>query len=300
MRRLVLVLCALLNAAPGLGAGTRLAVAGADVTVTVAHDGFPFGGAGVVDWVRRSADIVGRYYGRFPVRTLAVEVTSSAGATVRQGKAFPADPPVIRVTLGREVSGATLTDDWVLPHEMIHLALPELADEHAWLAEGLATYVEGVARVQAGNMTETALWDEYVHAMPKGLPGAGDRGLDRTHTWGRTYWGGALFCLVADVTIRERTGNRAGLQDALRAIARDSGGMTARWPIGRVLAAGDAATGTRVLRELYDAWREQPAAPDLAALWQRLGVEVAGDSIRLSSEAPAAGIRAAITRPPAR
>ena len=54
--------------------------------------------------------------------------------------------------------------------------------------------------------------------MPKGLPAAGDRGLDYTPTWGRTYWGGALFCLLADIDIRKRTSNRFGLQDALRAI----------------------------------------------------------------------------------
>ena len=299
MRSFVLVLCALLHAAPGFAGDVKLAVADADLTVAIAHDGFAIGGAGVVEWVRRSAIIVGRYYGRFPVRILTVEVTASTGAAVRQGKAFPSDPPVIRVTLGREVSAAALDDDWVLPHEMIHLALPELGDIHIWLAEGLATYVEGVARVQAGNMSELALWDEYVHAMPKGLPAVGDRGLDRTHTWGRTYWGGALWCLVADVTIRERSGNRAGLQDALRAIARDSGGVMVSWPIERVLAVGDAATGTRVLAELYESWRERPTAPDLAALWQRLGIEVAGDSIRLRSDGPAAAIRTAMTRPPA-
>jgi len=34
------------------------------------------------------------------------------------------------------------------------------------------------------------------------LPAAGDRGLDFTPSWGRTYWGGALFCLLADIEIR--------------------------------------------------------------------------------------------------
>ena len=42
----------------------------------------------------------------------------------------------------------------------------------------------------------------------------GGFGLDNTHTWGRTYWGGAMFCLLADVEIRRRTHNRRGLQDA--------------------------------------------------------------------------------------
>ena len=52
-----------------------------------------------------------------------------------------------------------------------------------------------------------------------------DRGLDRTRTWGRTYWGGALFCLMADVEIRKQTGNRVGLQDALRTILSAGGSI---------------------------------------------------------------------------
>ena len=42
-----------------------------------------------------------------------------------------------------------------------------------------------------------------VRDMPKGLPQAGDEGLDNTDTWGRKYWGGAMFCLFADVEIRK-------------------------------------------------------------------------------------------------
>lgn len=53
---------------------------------------------------------------------------------------------------------------------------------------------------------------------PFGRPEAGDRGLDRTPTWGRTYWGGAFFCFVADVQIREATHGAKSLDDALRAI----------------------------------------------------------------------------------
>jgi len=33
---------------------------------------------------------------------------------------------------------------------------------------------------------------------------------------GPHYWGGALFCLQADLEVRKRTGNAKGLQDALR------------------------------------------------------------------------------------
>ena len=283
-------------AAASYGAETRLSVAGAHVTIILDPDAFIIREAEIIDWVRRSAEIVGAYYGGFPVKTLTVRVLPISGSEVGGGQAFPSEEPLVRVEVGREISAQSLLSDWVLPHEMTHLALPEVGSEHRWLSEGLATYVEGVARVQSGNMTEIELWTEYVHAMPKGLPLVDDHGLDRTHTWGRTYWGGATFCLVADVTIRQRTGNRLGLQDALRVIARTSGGMTVAWTIDRVFHEGDAATRTHVLTELYEAMRVEPTAPDLDVLWHRLGVATAGDTVVLGSDAPDAAIRAAIVR----
>ena len=200
--------------------------------------------------------------------------------------------------VGRGADAGTLQTDWVLVHEMTHLALPEVSEEHAWLSEGLATYVEGVARVQAGNRTAADVWAEDLRSMPRGLPQPGDRGLDHTHTWGRTYWGGALFCLLADIEIRQRTANRQGLQQALRAIARESGGLGTQWPIDRVFATGDRAVGTRVLEELYASMKDAPVATDLPALWRRLGIEADGDTVRVHEDAPLAPIRWAILGEP--
>jgi hypothetical protein len=274
----------------------ELDVGGAHIRVALDAGKFRIGAAGILEWVRRSATIVAGYYGRFPVRTLDVSVSAVDGGGVHGGRAFPA--PGIRIGVGREASSAELMRDWVLVHEMIHLALPDVGEEHAWLSEGLATYVEGIARVQAGNMTASELWQEYVGSMPKGLPTDGDRGLDRTHTWARTYWGGALFCLAADVAIREATANRRGLQDALRAVARASGGLTSDWPVERVFSTGDEATGTHVLSELYRTHKEDPAAPDMAALWRRLGIASNGGALSLANGTPEAEVREAITRSP--
>jgi predicted metalloprotease with PDZ domain len=178
--------------------------------------------------------------------------------------------------------------------------LPDLGSAHAWLSEGLATYVEGVARAQAGYRAPADVWAEYVRAMPRGLPQAGDQGLDHTHTWGRTYWGGALFCLLADVEIRSRTDNRLGLQDAMRAVLQSSSGLVSDWPINRVLMTGDAAVGATVLRDLYAQMKDTAVTPDLTALWKRLGIEHNRASVDLHDDAPLVAIREAIMQRPAR
>lgn len=134
--------------------------------------------------------------------------------------------------------------------------------------------------------------------MPRGLPGAHGAGLDQDHSWGRTYWGGALFCLLADVGIRQRTHNRLGLQDAMQAVLRASGGLSTNWDIGKVLATADAAVGVPVMTELYAQMKDRPFAPDLPALWHSLGVEADGSSVRITDQAPLAAIRRAIFKAP--
>jgi hypothetical protein len=149
--------------------------------------------------------------------------------------------------------------------------------------------------VRAGDLAETKVWGDLVDDLPKGLPQAGDRGLDLTHTWGRTYWGGALFFFLADVDIRQRTGNRKGLEHALRAIAAAGGTIEKEWTMDQIIAVGDEATGVPVLRELYDRMKDKPAPVDLDDLWRRLGVRSAGGKISFDGDAPLAAVRKAIT-----
>lgn len=228
--------------------------------------------ADILAWLEKSARAVSLYYGRFPVAAARVLILPVDGRGVSGGQAFGYRGAAIRLMLGRDSTALDLTRDWKAVHEMVHLALPDVDDSHLWLAEGLAVYVESIARVQAGDLTPRKIWTDFVTDMPQGLPAAGDRGLDQTPTWGRRYWGGALFALTADVEIRRRTDNRAGLQQALRAILTAGGNHETGWPMDKIFATADAATGQSVLTDLYASWRATPVTPDLAALWRELGV----------------------------
>jgi hypothetical protein len=248
-------------------------------------------------WVERSASIVADYYGRFPAPLVDLRLGSMEGNRIGGGRTTNDSGLVIQVSVGREVTADTLSNDWVLVHEMVHLALPEVGRQHNWLAEGLATYVEGVARAQFGNRDIADVWAEDRHSMPMGLPRNGEGGLDQTPTWGRTYWGGALFCLQADVAIREQTGNRVGLQTALRAILMKTGGYGFDRDIMEVFRIGDTATGTHVLSDLYQQVKSSPQAPNLDVLFSRLGVPEDPKTQPFDDHAPLAAIRTAITTP---
>jgi hypothetical protein len=249
-------------------------------------------------WIDRSAHIVADYYGQFPAPLVVIRLRGMDGSGVNGGRTTNDGGLMIQMRVGRDTTAATLTADWELLHEMVHLALPEVGRTHDWLAEGLATYVEGIARAQDGNRAIADVWAEDRNSMPKGLPQAGEGGMDQSPSWGRTYWGGALYCLQADIAIREQTANRVGLQTALRAILKETGGYGFERDISDVLRIGDAATGTHVMYGLYQQIRATPQSPNLELLWTLLGIPTDPLTQPFDDRAPLAAIRIAITAKP--
>ena len=273
-----------------------LKVPGATIDVTLPDGPMKLSHDELLGWVKNSASTVADYYGHFPVPHLTLKMRSTSGSGIRHGVTYPKDGGLIFISVGRDADIAATKDDWVLVHEMIHLAFPNMEDDQHWIEEGISTYVEPVARAREGGMAVKEVWGTFVRDMPKGEPGPDDHGLDNTHTWGRTYWGGAIFCLVADVRIRERTKNRKGLEDALRGI-NSSGNINEDWDINKTLALGDKATGTTVLLDLYQSMRDKPTPVDLDQLWTKLGIAMKDGDIAFNDKAPESNIRRAITAP---
>jgi hypothetical protein len=160
------------------------------------------------------------------------------------------------------------------------------------MEEGLATYVEPIARARRAHLRPEEVWADLVRRTPQGLPGPG--GLNASRGFGAVYWGGALFWLLADVEIREKTGQRHTLEDALAAVRAAGGSIAVTWPVERVLSVADRGVGVDVLVPLYARMASAEAHVDLPALWARLGIEDAG-GIRFRDDAPLAAIRRAIT-----
>lgn len=252
----------------------------------------------VLAHVQAAADAVVAYFGRFPVpRDRVLIVPDADGRGIGHGTTWgdmAGYPAMTRIHIGQHATEQDLKDDWMMTHELVHTGFPSLPDDQHWMEEGLATYIEPLARVMTSELTARQVWHDMVRDIHQGEPQAGDEGLDRTHTWGRTYWGGALFCLVADVAIRQQTHNRKGLQDALRAVVEHGGTIDQNWDLPRALAIGDAATGTHVLTEQYAKWKDTPVTVDLPQLWAQLGIRRNGDELEFVNDAPLANIRDAI------
>jgi hypothetical protein len=279
----------------------QLHIGGATIEISFGLGGFNLPREVILAWVANAARAVTQYYGTFPVPVTRVRILPSerkSGAF--SGETWGSDPPFTRIFVGRNTTKQQLDEDWLMTHELVHTAFPDVADEHHWIEEGIATYVEPIARAQIGDLTAEAVWAGMLDGMPRGEPQAFDQGLDHTHTWGRTYWGGALFCLVADVRIRRSTSNSRGLQDALRGIRQAGGTIVHHWPVAQAFEVGDKATGTDVLSNLYSEMKDKPVYVDLSMLWHELGVSSSNGIVSLSDVAELAQIRRSITAPQSR
>jgi hypothetical protein len=205
----------------------------------------------------------------------------------------------IFIVVGEKTNKADLLRDWVMTHEMLHVAFPNMGPRQRWMEEGLSTYLEPLLRARRGRQEPARVWGEFVRAMPQGLPKEGDQGLDRTFTWGRRYWGGALFWFFVDLEIRKRSEGSRSLDDVLRGVLAGGGSVAVRWDVARLAMSAESATGTTVLKEIYDEWSAKAVSPDLAALWSSLGVRAdKSERISFDDAAPFASIRREMTLRP--
>jgi hypothetical protein len=251
----------------------------------------------VLAWISTAANSVSAYFGRFPLSRARIFLRPVEGRSgIFNGTTYAYQGGFTRISIGEFTGQDELDNDWMMTHELLHLAFPDVSgEEHHWIEEGMATYIEPIARAQIGATRPERVWGEMARYMPQGLPQYGDQGLDNTGSWASTYWGGALFWLVADVQIRERTNNRKGVQDAMRAILNTGGSIREEWPIENVLQVGDKATGTRVLTDLYNRMKAKAVQTDLNDLWRKLGIQVINNVVTFDDKAPLANVRKAIT-----
>ncbi len=290
--------------------------------------------------VSEAVQTVAQVYGRFPTDALHVVVVP-VGPRVD-----PEDDP-IAFGLMRRGGGATamllvradaneadLRGSWVAYHELSHLLLPMLDRRDGWLAEGIPTYYQEVARVRAGLQDERQAWARIVAGLQRGeadacssagttalgeLPRAkrihrgriarGVIGCSRASLSGaaedmrltghfyRVYWSGMAFALMADVELRR--GPEATSLDALLRRARPAIRACRGFTHGTLLMRRlDRIAGRQLLWRSYARFGTRRDFPDVSRLLQRLGVRVLADgSVELSDRAPLSWVRRAIMAP---
>ncbi len=276
----------------------RLDVLGGRLDVALLGSPLAMGDPATLDWLRESAACVASLFGRFPADATLFVVPVRGASQVVFGRVMSLAGGSVALLFGDQTRASSLHENWVVVHELFHLGCPSFVGEGHWLEEGLATYYEPILRERAGWMTEAELWSHFSREMPRGLRGASDPpALEDRDDIDSTYWGGALFALLADVRIRRRTGNARSLDDVMRAVLATEGNATQTATVADFLRVGDDASGTHELTAVYASWAQRGENVDLDSLWRELGVggpQTGRVDVDLRPDAPLAAVRQAI------
>lgn len=246
-------------------------------------------------WIEDAAHVTVPLFGRFPVDRSTLFVVPAQGEDeVVFGKVLSLAGASIVLVVGDRMPASARRSDWVLVHELFHLGFPTFRGEGRWLGEGLATYYEPILRARAGWTTEAEVFRQFARNMPRGQPAhiAPNAGLSARDDLDTIYWGGALFCLAADVRIREETRGRKSLDDVLRVALARGGDATRVWSLQEVVALADDVTGTSVVSDMYERYAARGERIDIDALMSSLGV--AADGRDADDSRPLAWVRRSI------
>ena len=112
---------------------TVVSICGSTINVQIEGDSSAANHADILRWVRRAGEAVCAYYGKFPVPQVALDVQVRGGDGVDGGVTYPDNGGYIRISLGKDTPTTELDNDWMLTHEMIHLAFPSMSRKHHWI-----------------------------------------------------------------------------------------------------------------------------------------------------------------------
>ncbi len=268
----------------------NLIVKGATIDLQIRPDKRVVTDAQIETAVLKAADTLIGYYGKFPVKTLTVDVFPNP-----RGGFFGQSFGGRRVTfyVGSAVVSEELRQDWILVHEMFHLGFPDIVDRKLnWIGEGASTYLEGIARTRIGILAPEKLWEDFLDGFADALPLAGDGGLNTERRYRREYWGGALFWFLIDLEIREKSKGKRSLDKVMARILDEGGTGGMEWTLDEIIDSIDKAAGFPLGRRYYERFGPRAATEDLPALWKRLGVatqRVKGvEKVTFDSKAPLA------------
>ena len=251
------------------------------------------------EWLVQGARASSLLFGHFPLRealVIAVPVERSGPAF---GMALRGGGPSVVILFDRHTTSAALSQDWTSTHEFLHLGVPRLAPEEAWLFEGLATYYSEVTRARAGIISPRQAYQHLLDGFERGRKNAGaltlreeSAQMRERRSFYRVYWAGAALAFLTDVAARRAGGPT--LDSALRSFAECCAASEQACSAERVLAQLDASLGAPHFTTQAQRWLDRREFPELDGVLRRLGVAPGRRGAAIFGRTPEASIRDAI------
>jgi len=254
-------------------------------------------------WLRAAGEATAALYGTLPVphlRVLVLPVGASnepvVFGTVERGGTS------VLLLISSEAEDEDFYGEWVAIHEFLHLGMPFIDRDDAWLPEGFVTYYTEVVRARMGMKSEAAAWSALLDGFRRGREDVrGDRSLDvasrsmhRLHAYSWVYWGGAAIALLSDVAIRQQSGGKLALDDGLRHIWRCCALSHRRWTGSEILAELDRWRGNSWIIPLSQRLLQTSGFAELPSLYRKLGVSMVHESPALDGTSALSHLRSEI------
>lgn len=258
-------------------------------------------------WLAETARAVGTVYGAMPLSSPQVLVVPIGRgrepvpwAQVRRGGGA-----AVHLFINQEEPAEAFLSDWTAAHEFSHLLHPYLGGEGRWLAEGLASYYQNIARARAGLLSEREAWEKLHAGFRRGMENTGaltlrqaNRRMHDERKYMRVYWSGAAFALITDVALRHHHGS--SLDEVLAAFRRCHLPADEIWEVEDFLAELDRISGSRVFSDSYAEIIDSPEFPDLSRSYDLLGIRAGADGVLFSPRPGAVALRAELVGQSAR
>ena len=112
----------------------------------------------------------------------------------------------------------------------------------------------------------------------------------------KVYWSGAAIALMADVTLRERSGGEETLDSVLQRFQECCLPSKDVWTGPEFFTKLDSLTSEPVFMPLYRRYADTAGFPDTSDIFDRLGIRIDDDEVSLRRRGELVEIRKAITR----
>lgn len=290
----------------------EIEVPGATLRVSILRSSDEYGNsldtAAIEEWLRATATDVSLAYGRFPnPRPLVVVIPvgngrDSNGSAVPFGRVIRDGGEAVELFVDQRQALDALLGDWTATHEFSHLMLPYIEPEHRWVSEGFAQYYQNVLLARSGAYDPQKAWQELYEGFERGRqsrpelsPNEAAAGSTRSARM-KIYWSGAALALMADVTLRERSGGKETLDDVMGRLQACCLPSRRVWSGPEFFAKLDSLSSYPVFMPLYRRYADAVGFPDTRPLFERLGLQVSDDKVRVQRGGELQQIRMAITK----
>ncbi len=284
----------------------EIEVPGATLRVALLQTKVAMNNDAIMDWVQATATDVSLAYGYFPNPSPQIVVIPVSGARssgpVSFGRVIRDGGETVELFVDPTQPHESLLNDWTATQEFSRLMLPHLHSEYHWISEGFAQYYQNVLLTRAGAYEPLYAWQK-IHAgleagrksHPELSPNEAASGSIRSARM-KVYWSGAALALMADVTLRERSGGEESLDTVLQRLQECCLPSQDAWTGKELFTRLDSLITEPVFVPLYRRYADTAGFPDTSNLFKRLGLRVDGDEVNIRRNGELQDVRRSITR----